>query len=92
MLNYGYAVKLAQLQLKVIADGYDPTIGVMHHARRGKPAFALDLIEPERPCVDSAILSLIQSHGLHAADFVLRADGVCRLSPQLARAVASAVA
>lgn len=92
MLNYGYAVKLAQLQLQAIGDGYDPTIGVMHHARRGKPAFALDLIEPERPCVDSTVLSLIQSNGLHAADFVLRADGVCRLSPQLARAVATAVA
>jgi CRISPR-associated protein Cas1 len=89
MLNYAYAVKLAQLQLQAISDGYDPTVGIMHHAREGKPSYALDLIEPERPRVDSAILSLIGSHSLHTADFVLRPDGVCRLSPQLARAVAN---
>jgi CRISPR-associated endonuclease Cas1 len=92
MLNYAYAVKLAHLQLQAISNGYDPTIGVMHHAREGKPSFALDLIEPERPLVDSAILNLIRSHSLHAVDFVLRSDGACRLSPQLARAVATAVA
>lgn len=92
MLNYAYAVKLAQLQLQAISDGYDPTLGIMHNARRGKPSFALDLIEPERPQVDSAILNLIKSHSLHTVDFVLTRDGVCRLSPQLARAVATAVA
>ena len=91
MLNYAYTVKLAQLQLQAIGDGYDPTIGIMHHSRRGKPALVLDLIEPERPNVDRAILSLIRSHSLHAADFILRSDGVCRLSPQFARAVAALV-
>ncbi len=89
MLNYGYAVRLAKVQLQAITDGYDPTIGILHHARPGKPAFALDLIEPERPRVDAAILALIQSRAFSGADFILRSDGVCRLSPQLARAIAS---
>jgi len=48
-LNYAYTVGLAQLQIGAIADGYDPTIGIMHHEGRNKPAYALDLIEPERP-------------------------------------------
>jgi CRISPR/Cas system-associated endonuclease Cas1 len=92
MLNYAYAVKLAQMQLQAIADGYDPTIGVMHHGRRGKPAFALDLIEPERPKVDALLLAFIQSRSFSGADFAIRPDGVCRLSPQLARAIATLVA
>ena len=90
MLNYGYAVRLAQVTIQAIADGYDPTIGVMHHSRRDKPAFALDLIEPERPKVDAAILTLVANNPLNPIDFVIRKDGVCRLSPQLARAVAIA--
>jgi CRISP-associated protein Cas1 len=87
MLNYAYTVKLAQMQIQAIADGYDPTIGIMHHGRRGKPAYIFDMIEPERPVVDAAILRFIQGRSFAAADFIIRADGVCRLSPQLARTV-----
>ena len=91
MLNYAYAVKQAHLQIQAIADGYDPTIGIFHHGRRGNPAFIFDRIEPERPKVDAAILSFIASRSFNAADFILRKDGVCRLSPQLARVVAMLV-
>lgn len=92
MLNYAYAVKLAQMQIQAIADGYDPTFGVMHNGRRGKPALILDLIEPQRPIVDAIILKLIRERSFAAADFPMRSDGACRLSPQLARMVAGLVA
>jgi CRISP-associated protein Cas1 len=91
MLNYGYAVKLAALKLQAIGDGYDPTFGIMHNGKRGNPAFVLDLIEPERPRVDAAILKLVREQRFAAADFIIRSNGSCRLSPQLARAVANAV-
>ena len=91
MLNYAYTVKLAHVQLQAIADGYDPTVGIMHSGRHGKQAFALDLIEPERPMVDRIVLEIVRKQPLHAADFFLRKDGVCRLSPQLARAIAAKV-
>ncbi len=91
MLNYAYAVKLAQLQIRAVADGYDPTFGIIHNGRRGKPALILDLIEPQRPIVDDLILQLVSERRFAAADFTLRADGVYRLSPQLARMVATAV-
>lgn len=91
MLNYAYAVKLAQMQIQAIADGYDPTIGIMHNGKRGSPALILDLIEPERPRVDAAILTLVQGRKFAAADFVIRSNGACRLSPQLARVVATLV-
>ncbi len=87
-LNYAYAVRQGQLQLEAIADGYDPTIGIMHKGRRGLPAYVFDLIEPERPKVDAAVLQFIRQHTFSAEDFIIRKDGICRLSPQLAKAVA----
>ena len=91
MLNYAYAVKVAQLQIQAVADGFDPYIGIMHHSRPDFPAYVYDLIEPERPKVDGAIVEFAQSRKFSAADFVLRNDGACRLSPQLARVVAASI-
>lgn len=92
MLNYAYALRVVQLQIEAVADGFDPFFGIMHHPRKGFPAYAYDLIEPERPKVDAKILTFVKSHEFSGADFVLRKDGVCRLSPQLARAVAQSLA
>jgi CRISPR-associated endonuclease Cas1 len=92
MLNYAYAVRVAQLQVQAVADGFDPFAGIMHHSRDGFPAYVYDLIEPERPKVDAVILAFAQSRKFSGADFVLRKDGVCRLSPQLAKTVAMSLA
>ena len=91
MLNYAYAVKLSQIQIDAIADGYDPILGIMHNSKKGSPALVLDFIEPERPRVDAKVLELVAARNFAAADFIVKRDGVCRLSPQLARAVASIV-
>lgn len=91
MLNYAYTVRQSQLHIEVVAKGYDPTLGIMHNRHQGSAAYILDLIEPERPRVDATILKLISERTFAAADFVIRSDGVCRLSPQLARMVAALV-
>lgn len=88
MLNYAYAVRVAQLQIDAVADGFNSFAGIMHHSRPDFPAYAYDLIEPERPKLDAAVLAFAQSRKFSGADFILRKDGVCRLSPQLARVVA----
>lgn len=88
---YTYAVRVAQLQVQAVADGFDPFAGIMHHTRPGFPAYAYDLIEPERPRIDAIILAFARSRPFSGADFILRKDGVCRLSPQLARMVAQTV-
>lgn len=77
ILNYAYSVRLAQLQVQAVIDSYDPFAGIMHHYRREVPAFAYDLIEPERPKVDAAILAFAQKQTFSGADFILRKDGVC---------------
>jgi CRISPR-associated protein Cas1 len=91
ILNYAYTVLQSELQIDVIAGGYDPTIGIMHEGNNGSAAFIFDLMEPFRPMVDRNVLELIGGHVFDPADFVIRTDGVCRLNPEMARWVAGLV-
>ena len=75
MLNYAYAVLLGQLKIQLVSEGYDPTIGIMHHDYRGGPAFVLDHMEPLRPVVDREVIQFALANELQPADFVLRSDG-----------------
>jgi CRISPR-associated protein Cas1 len=90
MLNYAYTVLIGRMQIDLMGQGYDPTIGIMHDEKRRRgtyPAFALDWMEPMRPVVDREILHLIHSEALSGADFSIQDDGACRLNPELARRV-----
>jgi CRISP-associated protein Cas1 len=87
ILNYAYTVLESGLRIKAIADGYDPTIGVMHEGRDGSSKFVFDLMEPERPKVDRAVLDFVRATVFDPVDFTIRSDGVVRLNPQLARHV-----
>jgi CRISPR/Cas system-associated endonuclease Cas1 len=90
ILNYAYAVLQSQIQIKAVAkgyEGYDPMLGIMHYERDDSPAFVFDMMEPERPKVDRAVLAFIKSEALHPADFTIKEDSVVRLNPELARRV-----
>jgi CRISP-associated protein Cas1 len=87
ILNYAFAVLQSQVQIRAVTDGYDPMLGIMHYERDGSPAFVFDLMEPERPKVDCAVLAFLNKETLHPADFTIREDGVVRLNPQLASCV-----
>jgi CRISPR-associated protein Cas1 len=95
MLNYAYAMLLAEMRIKAISDGYDPMLGILHDQRHYEkertPSFALDLMEPLRPMVDRAVLKLVREETFTGADFVLQSDGVCRLNPNLATLVSAQV-
>ena len=88
ILNYAYAVLQSEVQINAVADGYDPMLGIMHYERDGAPAFVFDMMEPERPKVDRAVLAFLRTEALHPADFTIREDGVVRLNPELAKGVA----
>jgi CRISPR-associated endonuclease Cas1 len=88
ILNYAYTVLESELRVKAVADGYDPTIGIMHEGRDGSSKFVFDLMELERPKIDRAVLDFVKATVFDPADFMIRADGVVRLNPQLARHVA----
>jgi CRISPR/Cas system-associated endonuclease Cas1 len=63
-------------------------IGYLHACRPGRVALVYDLMEPLRPQVDRSVLEFVRSHTFSPTDFILAANGVCRLHPQLARRVA----
>ena len=87
ILNYAYAALESEIRIKVISEGYDPTIGIMHEGSDGSSKFIFDLMEPERPKIDRAVLEFVKGHVFDPADFVIRTDGVCRLNPEMARMV-----
>jgi CRISP-associated protein Cas1 len=87
ILNYANAALESETRIKAISDGYDPTIGIMHEGSGGSSKFIFDLMEPERPNIDRAVLDFVKVHVFDPADFVIRADGVCRLNPEMARLV-----
>jgi CRISPR/Cas system-associated endonuclease Cas1 len=62
MLNYAYGILESQVRIKSVAEGYDPTIGIMHESREGSSAFIFDIMEPERPKVDRSVLEFMKSH------------------------------
>ncbi len=94
VLNYAYGMLSAQVQFELIAEGYDPRRGIMHHDRKevGALAFVFDMIEPRRAEVDAKVLKFMLSSTFTGADFVIRSDGVCRLAPQLARRICREIA
>jgi CRISP-associated protein Cas1 len=60
--------------------GFDPYVGFYHQPRFGRPALALDLMEPFRALiVDSAVLTAVNTGMVTARDFV-RAGGAVALT------------
>jgi CRISP-associated protein Cas1 len=62
-------------------------LDVIHSDHEDAPAFVFNMVEPERPKVDKAMLAFLKLEALHPADFTIREDGVVRLNPELARQV-----
>ena len=88
MLNYSYTVLESQLRIAAVSQGLDPTVGYLHACRPARVALVYDLMEPLRPRMDRSVLDFLQAYTFVPSDFVLGANGVCRLHPQLARRVA----
>ena len=91
ILNYAYAALESAIRIKAISDGFDPTIGIVHEGSDGSSKFIFDLMEPQRPKVDRAVLDFVKGHVFDPADFVIRVDGICRLNPEMARMVVAKV-
>jgi CRISPR-associated protein Cas1 len=71
LLSLGYSLLAKDLTVACYAVGFDPYIGFYHQPRFGRPALALDLMEPFRPLiVDSAVLSAINGGMVTSRDFV----------------------
>jgi CRISPR-associated protein Cas1 len=77
LLSLGYSLLTKDLTVTCYAVGFDPLLGFYHQPRFGRPALALDLMEPFRPLiVDSAVLSAINTRMVTPGDFVGVSDSV----------------
>ena len=71
LLSLGYSLLAKDLTVACYAVGFDPYVGFYHQPRFGRPALALDLMEPFRPLiVDSAVLTAINTGMVTGGDFV----------------------
>lgn len=81
LLSFGYSMLLRDFMTALHGVGMDPMYGFYHALVPGRPALALDLMEPFRPLVvDSAVLRAINEGSFSLNDFV-KLDGSCLLKP-----------
>lgn len=77
MLSFAYACLTREWATAITRVGLDPARGLLHQQRPGKPALALDLMEPFRPIVaDSAVLTAINTGAVGPDDFLHHPTGV----------------
>lgn len=60
LLNYGYAVLRAAVARALVAAGLLPVLGIKHSNRSNSFCLADDLVEPLRPLVDRAVVTLVR--------------------------------
>ena len=76
MLSLAYSMLTRHLTVTLATVGLDPYRGFFHAPRYGKPALALDIMEPFRPLIaDSVVLSAINTGEVSAGDFVSAPTG-----------------
>ena len=81
LLSFGYAVLTRTLANTLTGVGLDAYRGFFHQPRYGRPALALDMMEPFRPLiVDSSVILAINNGEVTPTDFVRTPIGT-NLSP-----------
>ena len=86
MLSLAYAVLTRVFANAIAATGLDPYLGLYHRPRHGRPALALDLMEPFRPIVaDSCVIQVVNNGEIKPSDFVFNGPA-CALRPSGRRA------
>ena len=77
LLSFGYAMLTRTFVTVLSATGFDPYRGFYHQPRYGRPALALDMMEPFRPLiVDSAVVTAINNGEVRPTDFIRSPVGV----------------
>ena len=71
LLSFAYAMLTRTFTVTLSAVGFDVYRGFYHQPRYGRPALALDLMEPFRPIVaDSTVLQAINNGEVRVDDFL----------------------
>lgn len=90
MLGMTYSLLVRDATAALARVGLDPMLGFLHTMIAGRPALALDLIEPFRACwADAAVFRLLATNGIAKDQFHSSLTGVY-LSPSGRRSVIAA--
>lgn len=77
LLSFAYAMLARAWTIALSSVGFDPYRGFYHQPRYGRPALALDMMEPFRPLVaDSCVLYAINNGEVRPSDFISVAGSV----------------
>lgn len=77
LLSLAYTLLAKDLTVIAAAVGFDPYLGFYHLPRPGRPALALDLMEPFRPLLaDSVVITAINNRMVYPENFVPAGRGV----------------
>jgi CRISPR-associated endonuclease Cas1 len=77
LLSYAYSLLVRAWTVTVSAVGFDPYRGYYHQPRYGRPALALDMMEPFRPLIaDSCVIQAVNNGEVRPSDFISVAGSV----------------
>lgn len=81
LLSYAYSLLVRTWTVTLSAVGFDPYRGFYHQPRYGRPALALDMMEPFRPLIaDSCVVQAINNGEVRPTDFISAAGSVALTS------------
>jgi CRISPR-associated endonuclease Cas1/CRISPR-associated protein Cas4 len=82
LLSFAYTLLTKDWAVTLESVGFDPMMGYYHKPRYGRPALALDLMEPFRPVIgDSVVISVLNNGEVGPGDFYER-EGAVLLKPE----------
>lgn len=77
LLSFASALLLKDCMAALLTIGLDPLMGFYHRPRYGRPALALDLMEPFRPVIaDSVVIRALNNGEIGPDDFLEHLGGV----------------
>jgi len=82
LLSFAYTLLTKDWAVILESVGFDPMMGYYHKPRYGRPALALDLMEPFRPVIaDSVVITALNNGEVGPGDFFER-EGAVLLKPE----------
>ena len=82
LLSFSYSVLARAFVTALSAVGFDPYRGFFHQPRFGRPALALDMMEPFRPVIaDSVVLQVINNSEVRGEHFVFSGTACALTTP-----------
>jgi CRISPR-associated protein Cas1 len=77
LLSFAYSLLTRTWTVTLSGVGFDPYRGFYHQPRYGRPALALDMMEPFRPLIaDSSVIQAINNGEVKPTDFISAAGSV----------------